>query len=93
MVLRIDDACVGLSRIPIRFMGKNRHDVRVGAVLMEKIRQCASSLVVQLMTEQQRSAAAHADFEQGCHDTLHAHDVVTDRSQRLGSRFRQGRIG
>jgi hypothetical protein len=47
-----------LRRILIVFVREDRHDVGVGVILLGILRQCASSRVVELVAEQQDSAAA-----------------------------------
>ena len=51
VVWGINDACVGLRRVVIVFVGENGHNVGFGAVVMEKLRQRASASVVELMAE------------------------------------------
>jgi hypothetical protein len=68
-------------------------DVGIGAIPMKILRHCASSVTLELMAEQQDSAAAHADLEQSSRDRLHAHNLVTDRRERPRPGFRQGGIG
>lgn len=89
MVLRKDDACVRLRRVVVVLMRKNRHYIRVGALLMEVLGERASTCVVQFVTEKQDSAPAKAHLEQGGHDTLHGKDFVAYSREHLGSGFRQ----
>ena len=42
---------------------ENRNDVGIGAVLVEVLRERASSSVVEFVTEDQYSAPAQADFK------------------------------
>jgi hypothetical protein len=53
-----DHVRVRLRRIVIVFVRQDRHDVGVGVILLGILRQCASSRVVELVAEQQDSAAA-----------------------------------
>jgi hypothetical protein len=57
-ILRKDHARVRQRRIVIVFVRQDRHDVGVGVILLGILRQCASSRVVELVAEQQDSAAA-----------------------------------
>jgi hypothetical protein len=66
---------------------------RVRTVAVKILRQCASSRLVELMAEQQDSAAAHADLEQGGYHCLHAYNVVTNRRERPCPGLCQGDIG
>jgi hypothetical protein len=93
MVVGVNDTSVSPTRVLIPFVRQDRHNVGVGTVVVKILRQCASPRVVELMAEQQNSAPAHADLEQGGYHCLHAYNVVTNRCERPCPGLRQGRIG
>ncbi len=93
MVLGKDDTGVGMRREVVVLVRKDRNDEGIGTVLVEVFRQRAPSRTVELMAKQQGPAAAHADFEQGGYDRLHAKDLAADRLKRPAARLPQGGIG
>jgi hypothetical protein len=76
---------------------KNPHrfarQLGVGTIVVKILRQCTSSRLVELMAEQQDSAAAHADLEQGSYYCLHTYNVVSNRRERPCAGLCQGSIG
>ncbi|MBV9484208.1 MAG: hypothetical protein JO249_26165 [Acidobacteria bacterium] len=56
------DTRVGLRGEVIVIVRKNRHDIGIGAVLIEVLRQSTSACMIELMTEQQDSAPAETDL-------------------------------
>ena len=80
---------MGLTRVVVILVPKNRHNVGFGAVLVEVLGQRASPRVVELVTEQKDSAAPEADLKQSGHDRLDGKNVATDSRERLCARFRQ----
>jgi predicted TIM-barrel fold metal-dependent hydrolase len=93
VILRVNHAKVGLRGGVVVLVRKNRNDVRVGTGFVEELRQRTSSGVVQLVTEQQDSAAAHADLEQRGHDRLQGHDPVANEASASCRDFARAGIG
>ena len=89
MVLRIDDTYVGLTRVVVVLVPKNRHNVGFGTVLVKILCKRASPCVVELVTEQEDSAATEANLEQSGQDGLDGKNVAADSRERLCSRSRQ----
>ena len=75
------------------FVRKDRHDIGVGAVLMEILRDCASSVAVELVAEQQDSAPAEADLQEGCAFALYPNDIVAKRRNDAPARSGQLVVG
>ena len=82
-------AYVGLRRVMVVTVPKNRDNVWFRTVLMEVLRQRASPSVVELVTEQEDSAPAEADLEQSGHNRLDRKNLAANSRERLGSGFRQ----
>jgi hypothetical protein len=56
------------------------------------LRHYASAHMGELMAEQQGSAAAQADLEEGVHNRLHGNDAGADRIERLAAGLGQSKI-
>jgi hypothetical protein len=93
VVVGVNDTSMSLTRVLILFVRQDGHNVGVGTVVVKILRQCAASRVVELMAEQQDSAATHADLEQGGYHCLHAYHVVTNRRERPCPGLCQSAIG
>jgi hypothetical protein len=93
MVVGVNDTSVSLTRVLILFVRQDRNNVGVGTIVVKILRQCTSSRLVELMAEQQDSAAAHADLEQGSYYCLHTYNVVSNRRERPCAGLCQGSIG
>jgi hypothetical protein len=93
MVVGVNDTSVSLTRVVILFVRHDRDNVGVGTVVVKILRQCTSSRLVELMAEQQDSAATHADLEQGSYHCLHTYNVVSSRRERPCAGLCEGSIG
>jgi hypothetical protein len=89
----VNDARVRARRMGLRFVSDNRHNVGIGAFGMEVICETHPDALTEQMAEQQDSAAAQADLEQGGAFALDPHNVVTNSFDHSSARSRQLRFG